>query len=763
MSFDARLIVYKYLARWKWFAVSIVCAVALCILYLSYLVPQYKVEARMLFKDESKNVNTSAAIIEGIDVFVPKRAVENEMEILHSRTLTERVVRDLNLQTAYLVKNGLKTRELYGETTPIDVRLAGTMPVRPFDVTVSRDGKLTVDGMECAPGIVDAASGRVEITVKDSLPANWDEAQVITVAISSEESAVDAMLSNLQVRIAAKGSTVINLSLLTTVPGKGEDALNRLMEVYDLESVADKNSLAGITLQFIEERLGMVADSLRHAEQRVEDYKSSQGIADMGMEAEIFLKSVRENDVELNKINIQIEVLEGIRQYVNRAADDNAAVPATFGIDDPTMLTLINALTARESERIKALASVGPSNPMVLALDQQIDDLKAQIKKNVAILNRSLLVSRQKLESDNKRIEKEIYSMPRKERELMDVVRQQEIKNELYVYLLSKREETAISHASTVSDSRLIDRARSSVAPVKPVKRNIMMAFVLIGLLIPVIGIWVFDLIHNEVSSKDDVTRRTRIPVVGEIPLLGKNSHIINISKSRSHPAEQFRSLRTNVEFMKTSLHGPHTILVTSSMSREGKSFVAANLGAAYAALGKRTVVLGFDLRNPGLHHLFGMDNDVGISSYLTGQAALDEVVKKYDAVDNLDVITCGYLPPNPQELLLGEAASQLFRELRERYDYIIVDSAPIGLVGDARILGSQAEVSLCIVRQNVTPRERVKFLDSLHAEGKLANMGIVINGIRTDRWYGYGYYGSYGSGKYYGSYYSKEDKERQA
>ncbi len=757
-GFDAKQVAYKYLARWKWFLAALVCSVAAGLVYISSVVPEYKIEARMLFKDESKNVNTSASILEGLDIFMPKRAVENEMEILHSRTLTERVVRDLNLQVKYLVKRGLRKQELYGKTSPIDVRLTEDMPDRLFEVKVSRDGQLTVEGKNCAPGAVQAGGGTVVIVVKDSLPADWDFSQAITVDVSPEDNAVDAMLKNLQVRIASKGSTVINLSLLSTVPQRGQDALDYLMKVYDLASVDDKNALAGITLKFIDERLQLVADSLYHAEKVVENYKSAEGIADIGIEADIFLRSLRENDVELNKINIQIEVLDGVRQYVSRPAGDNGAVPATFGIDDPSILSLITALTTREGERIKALASVGPANPIIIALDQQIADLKDQVQKNVAILNRSLLVSQKQLREENRRLEKEIYTLPRKERQLMDVVRQQEIKNELYLYLLSKREETAISYAATISDSRLIDRARSSVFPVKPVKRNIMVIFVLLGFLVTLAGIWIADLIHSEIRTKDDVERRTKVPVVGEIPLLKKAARIIDLSTSKGRAAEQFRTLRTNLEFMKTSMEGPHTILVTSNVSAEGKSFIAANLGAAYAALGKRAVVLGFDLRNPGLHKVFGIENKAGLSSYITGQAELKDIIIKSDEIQNLDLINCGYLPPNPQELLLSQAVTRLFAELRAMYDYIIVDTAPAGLVSDALILGAQAEISLWVVRQGVTPKESFKLLNALHAGGRLPNIGIVINGIRSDRWYGYGYYGTYGADKYHGKYYNQAE-----
>jgi capsular exopolysaccharide synthesis family protein len=762
-SVDFRKTLFKYLAYWKWFVSSFVVFVLLGGVYLFLATPQYRVQASILIKDDKKmGAGAGVSMLEELDLFSSKKVVENEIEILRSYTLMEEVVKDLNLQVMYTVRDGLRKKELYGDS-PVKIEVISPTELlyeKPFLLQFEDERLRINDKLYPKNALITEAFGSIRTTVHDSLRSLW-RGRIIEVAVVPQEAVIESLRENLTVETSSKGTSVINLSMLSSVPQRGQDILNHLIAVYNQAAIVDKNNLAGITLNFIDDRLKLLSVDLQDAEQKVEEYKSAQGITDISTEAELFLKAVQQNDLELNKVNIQLDVLQHIEKYVLSNENTGGTTPATLGLSDPTLLALIGSLTEAESERAKALHTMKPANPMIQALNDQINALKRNIVDNIRTLRRSLEITQRSLKTENRRIEIMIQSVPKKERELVDITRQKEIKNQLYIYLLSKREETAISYASTVSDSRLIDAARSTLLPVKPKKSLVLLAFGLLGLLVPAGVMWVLDWFDTKISSKEEIEKNIKSPVIGEISFVEQATKILAMSNNRSKHAEQIRTLRTNLEFMQAG-GGIKIVLITSSVSGEGKSFLTANLGAALAALDKKVIVLGFDLRKPGLHKVFGMNNEEGLSNYLAGQAGLSQVIRKTGVVENMDVITCGHLPPNPQELLQGAALPRLFEELKAQYDYIIVDTPPVGLVSDAIILDRHADVTVYVIRQNYTPKDRIKFINDLYETKKLKNFGIAVNGIREEKWHGYYHYYSYGSYKYYGKYYGEEDSGKK-
>ncbi|MDR1180520.1 MAG: polysaccharide biosynthesis tyrosine autokinase [Bacteroidales bacterium] len=759
-SADFKKTFFKYLAYWKWFVCSFGVFILLGGVYLFLATPQYRVQASILIKDDKKmgaGAGAGVSMLEELDLFSSKKVVENEIEILRSYTLMEEVVKDLNLQVTYTVRDGLRKKELY-KSLPVKIEV-----ISPAELLYEaplllqfEDDRLRLDN-KLYPGnaLITESFGSIRTIVNDSLSPLWKE-KTIEVTIVPREAIIESLRENLTVETSAKGTSVINLSLLSPVPQRGQDILNHLISVYNKAAIVDKNNLAGITLAFIDGRLDLLSVDLQGAEQKVEEFKSAQGITNISTEAELFLKAVQQNDIELNQVNIQLEVLQHIENYVLSNENNGGTTPATLGLSDPTLLALIVSLTEAETERVKALHTMKSANPAIQGLNDQINALKRNIIDNIQTLRRSLEITQRNLKSENRRLEVMIHSMPKKERELVDLTRQKEIKNQLYIYLLSKREETAISYASTVSDSRLIDAARSTLRPVKPKKSVVLLVFGLIGLLLPAVVMWVLDWFDNKISSKDEIEKNIKSPVIGEISFVEQATKILSMSNSRSKHAEQIRTLRTNLEFMQAG-GGIKTVLITSSVSGEGKSFLSANLGAALAALNKKVIVLGFDLRKPGLHKVFGIDNEEGLSNYLVGQTDLSQVIRKTE-IDNMDIITCGHIPPNPQELLQGVTLPRLFEELRTQYDYIIVDTPPVSLVSDAIILDRHADVTVYVIRQNYTPKDRIKFINDIYETKKLKNFGIVVNGIREEKWHGYYHYYSYGSYKYYGKYYGEDN-----
>jgi capsular exopolysaccharide synthesis family protein len=749
---DIRKILLQYVAYWKWFVVSFIALVLLGVGYLFMRTPQYEINASILIKDDTKLGGNSGtmSMLKELDLFSGKKVVENEIEILRSYTLLEEVIKDLNLNVQYTVKDGLRTKMLYGDT-PVKIEIiTPTKALFETPLTLRFEAQRILINEQSYPpnALITESFGSLRVTVNDSLLAGWNMEKTITVTFTPVAQMVETLRNNLGVAIPAKGTSVINLSLLSPVPERGKDVLNHLIAVYNKAAIADKNNLAGVTLKFIDERLKLVAVDLQDAEVNVERYKSAQGITDISTESELFLQTVQQNDLELSKVTIQLDVLRHIEQYVLSDAG-RGTTPATLGLNDPTLLSLIKSLTETEAERTLRLQALEPAHPMIQSLDDQIKILKGNIVDNIKILRRSLESMQQNLQAENRRIEAIIQSVPRKERELVDITRQKEIKSQLYVYLLSKREETAISYASTVADSRIVDVARSSLYPVQPKKKIILLVFGLIGLLLPAGILWIIDWFSDKVSTKDEIEKNLKTPVLGEISFVEQANKLLSLT-ARSKHAEQIRTLRTNLTFMQAG-GGLRVIMITSSVSGEGKTFLTANLGIALAALNKKVVVLGFDLRKPGLHKMFGIDNEEGLSNYLSGQATLRQIVRNSDQPENLHIISCGHIAPNPQELLQGETLSQLFEELKQAYDYIVIDTPPIGLVSDALLLNRYADVTICVIRQNYTHRDRIKFINDLYYAKRLKNISIVINGIKEEKWHGY----SYGSYKYYGKYYT--------
>ena len=752
---DIRKILLKYLVHWKWFILSFVALVASGFGYLSFLPPQYKISAGILIKDHSKSEGLTT--LEELDLFFKAKVVENEIEILRSYALLEEVVDELNLQVRYAVENGWQTKEIY-DNVPVKIEIISStneLFSRPFTLRFEEDHILFDEKAYPPNALITESFGNIRISTiaSDSLPIVWDNDKPIIVTFSPKATLIESLHSSLIVTLT-KNTSVINLSILSTVPRRGEDFLNQLIIAYNKAAVADKNNMAGITLNFIEERLELVEKNLQKAEQNVEQYKMEKGITDIGAESSLFLQNIQRNDAELSKVKIQLDVLLQIEQYV--LSNTSSAAPATLGLSDPTLVSLIASLTDAEAERIKSLSTAQPASLKIKALDDQIKTLKGKLIDNIHVLRRSLETTQRNLQSESRRMESMITSIPQKERELIDITRQQEVINQLYIFLLSKREETAISYAATVADSRIIDSARSASYPVKPNKRLILMMFGFVGLLLPVGVISFMDCCKSTISTKEQLENLLKAPVVGEILNVEHTNKLVLLNNSKNRQAEQVRTLRTNLEFMRAG-GGVKVILVTSGISNEGKSFLCANLGAALASINRKTILLGFDLRKSGLDKIFGIDNDKGLSNYLAGQATLEQVIRATEISEYLDMIPCGRMTPNPQELLLGdELLPRLIERLKAHYDYIVIDTSPVGIMSDALILDRFADITLYIIRQNYTPVSHIKLINELYYTKRLINLGVVVNGIKDEKWNGYGY--GYGSYKYYSKYYGNDE-----
>ena len=745
---SVKILIQRYLRNWPWFIISLVIFAGLGVGYILCSTPLHEATASILIKDNSNRGNNTS-MLEELDFFSSSKVLENEIAILKSYTLTEYVVRALNLQVTYYSPTRLGRKEVF-DNSPVAIEILSATPAlyeSPLLVNLSKSGHIIINDKEYpVNAIITESFGSIRVSINDSLLSKWDKYTPLEAVVSPISSTVRKIRQDIKVVPEGKGASVLRISTLSPVRKKAEEIINQLIATYNEASVTDKNNLARLTLSFIDERIELLSADVKEVEQKMEEYRSSRGITNINTESQLFLQATQRSEEGVRSLRTQLEILQNIEQFVLSRENSPSAIPAMFGISDATLNSLVTNLVAVETERTVALRTVKPANPIILAYDDQINILKNNILDNIKSLRKNLETAQKQLLADIRRMEALIQAVPKKERELSDITRQQDIKNQLYVYLLSKREETAIAYASTISDSRLIDSAHSTPKPIKPVKHNVIAIFLLAGLLFPVLLIWMRDLFHTKLESRDEIERWSKASIIGEISQSHQVSKGSSLGKSRSRVAEQFRTLRTNLSFMIPD-NKLQTILITSGISGEGKSFIATNLGTIFANLQKPVIVLGFDLRKPGLHKTFGIKNTQGLSNYLSGQSTLEQVIQKIDGNEFLHVITCGHIVPNPQELLLGNTLPALMKELKTRYQYIIIDSAPIGLISDAQILEKYVDFSIFVMRQYVTPKDRIKHINSF----KLKNMGIVMNGVKDTKWYGYR--SPYDLGKYYGKY----------
>jgi tyrosine-protein kinase Etk/Wzc len=738
-TIDLKEILFKYLAYWKWFVLSFIIALAAGFLYLKTQVPVYSIQSSVLIKDDKKGLGQDD-MLKQLDIFSGTKVVDNEIDILKSYTLMEQVVTDLNLHVKYFINENLKDVELYGANNPVHITIVKpTEPgedAEPLKLENLNGEAILLNGKEVALNKnINTEYGIIQIRLTGNAP----EVEELSISISPITPVTEAYMTLLRVEPSSRMSTVLNLSLESAIPQKGIDILDKLIEVYNHAGLEDKNKVAANTLKFIENRLELVSADLTEVEQNVESYKSTQGITDISTESKLFLESVQHNDQQLNQIKIQENVLSSIHTYVQQKNNSSGTVPATLGISDPTLLTLINQLVELEAKREQTVKLVKEDNPIMQAIDDQIRNVKLNLSENILTLQNSLAITRKQLENQNTRIESTIRTIPGKERKLVDITRQQAIKNNLYTFLLQKREETALSYASAVSDSRIIDRARSKSRPVSPSKMKIFLLFGVAGFAIPFAVIFIKDLLNNKISSRHEIEKATKAPILSEISFSDQEEALVVSKLGLSIVAEQIRALRTNLAFASPG-QTLQTILFTSSISGEGKTFISLNLGASLAMIDKKTIILEMDMRKPKLHTSLNIANNKGLSNYLSGQATLDEIIHTVPGQDNYFIITCGTIPPNPAELLTKGRLSELFNNLRANFDYIIIDAPPVGIVTDAQILEQQSDSTIYVIRHDFTLRSHLSIVNELYKENKFKNLNLVLNSVSERGGYNYGY-----------------------
>jgi tyrosine-protein kinase Etk/Wzc len=762
-EFDLQEYLRRYLRYWYLFPIFIGLALTAAYFYLQTTQPVYNTSATLLIKDEKKGMGAGGnEILEELAQFSGSKLVENEIEVLSSLTLIAQVVENLGLGVSYTAKDGLGTVDLYKATNVVVTPsvLTDYALTEPMTIQIEDSLHFRLNGERTQRTFGQTLRnewGEFTITRADSIEdAGYTKIQVHFTDLADKAEDVQTRLSVQQPNVK---STVLELSLEDTSPRRGRDILNTLLDVYVQSNLNDKNREASNTLKFIEDRLGLLTGELGDVEGEVATYKSSRGLTDISSEAQIFLENIQENDTKLNEVNTQMRVLESVDAFVD--ANGGTTAPATYMINDPVLVSLLSRLTDLQLQQERYARTTQAGNPLLETVNTQIASTKQAIRENLQNLRRGLAVTKQNLESINSRFSAGLRTMPQKEREYVGIKRQQTIKENLYLYLLQKREETALAYASTVTDSRLVDSPKTSFKPVKPKRAIIWLGALAGGGIVPLLLINLLFMLNNTVQRRDEIETATHTAILGEIGLMRtangqEGEHIIRMT-SRSAVAEQFRALRTNLQYLGDGTC--RTLLFTSSIGGEGKSFVTVNLGASLAYADKKVIIVGLDLRKPSLHQRLGATNGQGVTNYLIGQGELSSLIQATQVHPKLDVLVSGPIPPNPSELLSNGRLPMLIAELRKQYDYVLIDAPPFGLVTDAALIEEYTEATLYVVRFNYTLRDHLRRIAELQHSKRFANLSIIFNGVNYGAGYGYGYgYGGYGYG-YYDD--EKQDKMR--
>ncbi|WP_460961056.1 GumC family protein [Spirosoma litoris] len=736
-----RTYILPLLRHWPWYVLSLSIAFAGAYAYLLYKQPIYRTQASLLLQDEKRG-NGQTNPLKELEVYTPKKVVENELEVLQSSTLMEHVVNTLHLDTRYFHETSFGKREIYTDS-PVLMLVEAPNPIlykKPLLLSFPTNQSVRISNGEKAETYplnqgIQTPYGRLRIVTRQAVNPKTES---IIVQAMPPAAAVSMYGSKLKVEPSSKTSTVVRLTIEDAVPQKGEAILNNLISAYNQASITDKNRVAANTLNFVENRLRMVAGELSAVEKEVEQYKSTMAITDLGAQAQSFLQTSQQNDTQLNQVTVQLAALNELQDFITTQSDKRGSTPAIVGLNDPILLGEINKLSELELKRDGLAQTTSDENPMLQTIDNQIKATKNNISQNIKSMKAILNTSKDQYTAKNEKLESSIRTIPKQERALMNITRQQAIKNNLYTYLLQKREEMAVTFAASVADSRIIDVAKSTIDPVKPVGVVMYALFGLIGFLLPTGVIAGRNALNTRVTRRVDVEHVTQVPILGEVMNKRQRETLIVAPNQRSVIAEQIRSIRTNLQTW-TGEGGPKQVMLfTSSMSGEGKSFVSLNLGASLALMRQPTVILEMDMRMPRLHQLFDIDNTVGLSSYLSGEAELADIIKPVPGHPNYFIIPSGPLPSDPSELLHDVTMKEMIESLRDQFRYILLDAPPIGIVTDAQVVAPYVDSTLFVIRHGVTPKHSLKVLDTLYREQRFQNLSIILNGVGGGEAYHY-------------------------
>ena len=737
---------------------------------LRYATSIYQVKARVIVNDDSQQKSANLQEIIKLDTRNLSSEAEREIEILKSTDLLRKVVSRLQLNVIYSQQGNIKSGQAY-YNIPFKLELGNPDSVRS---AVGGEVKITGNQIDFngrlypVDTFIPSHFGNIRWHINKNYRADKGAGKWL-VTILPVSPVARQIKGALSVGPISKLSSILDIGYVDPFPDRAVQIINTLISVYGSSAVDYKSRIYENTQRFLDGRLGLVSDELTGVEKRMQDYKTTEHIVDLSVEGSMYLNKLKAADARIGELEVQMEVLGEIEKYVTRRNNDENAVPATLGMNDAVLVGLLNQLYQAEFDLEKLKQLSGEKNPQIEVNELLIAKLKPSILASINNLKITLQTNKRKLESMNAEFTATLKRIPEKERALLDISRQQSIKNAIYTFLLQKKEESAIAAASIVPNYRVIERPEVGQL-IAPNRRNYFAISIVVALLLAVLYIYLKEFANSRLLFRSQIESRLPIPIIAELIFKTNTSGnpIVVGEGKRTLIAEQFRELRTNLSFVTAASDKDNqskVILITSSIPSEGKSFVTINTSVSLCLTGAKVVLLEFDLRKPKITKPLGMKREPGITNYLIGNATETDIIQQHPAITNFHIIGSGPVPPNPAELIGSPKMKDLMDYLRMNFDYILVDSPPVASVTDAKLLAGFADITLYIIRHNFTNSVFLKMIHDLYQKKTMPNMNLVFNGIVNKKvlgygkgsGYGYGY--SYGSGYGYG--YTEDEAER--
>lgn len=775
-DFELKSFVLRYIRYWYFFAIALIIGYVVAKYYNWYKTPVYAITAKLLVKDKS---GAKDQLLQQLDVESPTMNIENEIEIFRSHNLITKVLNQLDFEVSYYLVGDIKVSEVYKDC-PFSVSIENLDYLaysQGFNVNLVdsenfvfryklRDAEKVFKGKYGES--FDMGLGKILLSKRDNFPENLladskFEKRNYRVKFNTIAANQNKYLSKLVVAISRPQSTVLQIYLEDEVPQKGLDFVNALITEYLKNDVDVKNKAASNTAAFLDGQLKSITQDLERIETNRENYKVSKGIINLESESQVVLESIKDLDAQKAINDTRLNMINQLKSYIQENQDVRNLAPASLDLNDALLIKLINKLSELQSQRELVINQSTVNDPTLVPINAEIELTRSSLLENIKNIEQSLKSKSDEFDQSLDKFQSRIARIPTTERELLEIERKFRIQENLYIFLLQKHAELGISLAATESDTRIVDNARVVPGAISPVPQRAYSIALLLALLLPALFIVTIEKLNDRVENIGLIRRLTGIPILGVVRFNKLKSSLVAVDKPRSSIAEEYRSIRTNLQFFNSE-NNSSVIMVTSSVGTEGKTFTAMNLAAVMAASGARVVLVGLDMRKPKILESFDIQDDIGCSNYLSGNASIDEIIFDSGYLDTLKVVPSGPNPPNPSELVMSDRMGDLISELKTRFDKIIIDTPPIGLVSDGLMLANLADTILFVVRDGVTHKNHILHVNELYEQGQLKNVAIVFNAVRKksagssyNSGYGYGYGYVYGAD--YGDYFEGEKR----
>lgn len=765
-------IIYRFVPFWPLYILSLIVFIVCAWLFLKLQTPVFEATAQILLKNQqSSQVETK--ILDELVNLEQNTSIENEIELIKSSKVINEVVKELNLYIPIYFEGKFRDVLSYNNS-PITITSPETDLLKEhreeigFYYKKNNNYLIVNENKYLLDTIVNTPYGKLIFHVNDKTQ-DLAKSSKFYFNILTIKQVSSQILSRLRVFPNSKEASTILLKLTDPVALRSEKILNSIIKVYNKAVIENKNQKSLNTINFINGRIKLVNDDLKLIEKEIEEFKSNNGISDLSGVGSAVLNLTNIINKNLTDIHIQKEILLSIENYIRNKNNAAGLVPATSDISDPVLLNLLANLIALESEKSQLEVKGSQNTQSIISIENKITRTKLNINDNIKNINNNLTIKENKLNLELEKVKLELSKIPFFERELFDLTRQQTIKNNIFTFLLQTKEEAELSFAATVSDGIILDNAQAGNIPIKPIPSTIYLIAISLSIILVILYIFIKEDLNNKIIFRSQIEEETMAEVIAEINF-NENQDPIAISKNnRSIIAEQLRSLRTAVQEKLKHLTECKTILFTSSISGEGKSFLSVNLANSLALSGQKVAIMELDLRKPKINTLLNVQREPGITNYLLNKVKMEDIIIKVADFESLYVIPAGTVPPNPTELILNGKLDELINELKKQFDYIIIDSPPIGLVTDAKLLNKYSNICLYVLRHGYTLKYFLKMIQKFYVNSELNNINLIYNGVKKrgignyNYNYGYGYGYGYGYSYGYGNSYTDDEKESKS